>query len=270
MAQRQGTRRRQEDKLGFLSYKPGERPRFITSNTSYEETMAVFILADGMGQHGHTAIGDLAEANGKTATVSYLEALRPGTPQELYGAIFGSNTYLNQQYNQHPNLSDLQKISTTITACLLTQVFEKGRKPCYKLYIISVGDSPLLRVRENERSTPEGKVVRRARIDVLTEITPNKGNTSNGIGEGYEQVIIDNNIFTDLKPKDIVLLCSDGVYARNRCKLTLKNLLALLKGDNVQKMAEETTSSAISRTSAEKRLRKSRDNASAIVFRIRR
>lgn len=159
-----------------------------------------------------------------------------------------ANINIYNKHNNHPNISQKQIIGTTLTAVLITRVFTKGRKALYRAYVVAVGDSPAF-IKSDRRLK-----------QVTTNESNSKGQLTNSVGTYPDLEINDseNYFYEEIKPRDAMLICTDGVANQ----LAPKDIFRILRGDNAQFMADNITGRAVSTQN------RTHDNASAVAVKV--
>jgi serine/threonine protein phosphatase PrpC len=178
----------------------------------------LFLVADGMGGHvsGETASKlavDTVEAfviNSRAKKdlkwpIEYRKGLRP-EQNRLLAAAFQGNRRIHEKSMQDPSLKGM---GTTLVGSLIDGD---------NLVIVNVGDSRLYMVRNNilEQLTKDHSLVgEQERKGILTRKEarhhPQKHILTNALGHLSSSSKIDI-LVTGIMPKDIYLICTDGLY----------------------------------------------------------
>ena len=182
------------------------------------ENEGLFLVADGMGGHasGETAsklavesiesfVVDSRKKEKMDWPVDYSEDLSPEQNRLLAAILFG-NLKIQEAGSRNPSMEGL---GTTLAGCMIDSD---------KLVIVNVGDSRLYRIRDGEiiQITRDQSLIGEwERQGVLSREEairhPKKHVLTSALGYLNRSSNID--IFNkDIAPKDLYLICSDGLY----------------------------------------------------------
>lgn len=161
----------------------------------------LFIVADGMG--GHKA-GDYASAYTVKAIEREVEICGDDSPIKiLREAISVANMEIYEKANTEPDFAGMG--TTTVAASIEGDT----------LYVANVGDSRLYLIDDEITQITKdhslvAEMVRKGSIDEVTARThPDKNIITRAIGASKK---VDIDFFeVELKPKDIILMCTDGL-----------------------------------------------------------
>lgn len=212
-----------------------------------------FVLADGLGGHGH---GDAASA----FAVDCIEAAIKSTDDCRKPFINDCFEQTQRLLMEEKNRTGLFSIKTTMVLLLITDGFAQWGH---------IGDSRLYHFRE-------GKVVSRTLDHSMTQVLvasgkikerdirhhPDRGILLHALGSEWEEPEYEiSNKIVHIRKGDSFLLCSDGFWdwinERTMLKILRKNMSAY---DALKRMAEEVCSNGLG---------KDMDNYSAILVNIK-
>lgn len=180
----------------------------------------MFIVADGMG--GHNA-GDIASSMAVKGMVRFLDKNRNRLKEEneIKKCIKEAIDYVNDEiFLKSIESSELNGMGTT-----LTMIFIDNKK----FYIGHVGDSRTYLIRDDkiiqitEDHTLVNELVKEGSITAAEAINhPQRNMITRAVGTSCN---IKSDIYIqDIKPKDIIILCSDGLTNMIDEKIILKVL----------------------------------------------
>jgi protein phosphatase len=178
----------------------------------------LFLVADGMGGHvsGETASKLAVDSVEEFVVISrtkenikwpveYNKGLSP-EHNRLLAAAFAGNLKIREVAKGNPSMKGM---GTTLVGCLIVGD---------DLMIVNVGDSRLYRIREGEikqLTRDQSLIGERERKGELTKeearLHPKKHILTHALG--YLSSISEIDVFnTGINPKDLYLICSDGLY----------------------------------------------------------
>lgn len=173
----------------------------FTSETAVGNLPNLFIVADGMG--GHNA-GDYASQFAVKVMTEEIEASFEKNPGIIFQkAIDAANTKIREQAAEHKELNGMG--TTVVAATCLGKYLQVANVGDSRLYVVNQGIKQITK----DHSYVE-EMIRRGNLERENARTnPNKNIITRAVG-AQDRVKVD--FFTvELKPGDIILMCTDGL-----------------------------------------------------------
>jgi serine/threonine protein phosphatase PrpC len=193
-------RKNNEDSFGY--WEPEDDQQFLRKGR-------LAIVADGMG--GYEGGQEASRLAAETLVSVYRDSADADPQQALVEALQSAHHQIRQYSFVHP---ELRGMGTTCTAAAIVQD---------QLYYVHVGDSRLYLIRDGQitRVTRDhsyvGRLVESGMISPEeAETHPQRNILTAALGTNPELIMDSPTQPTSLRPKDVLLICSDGLWGQVR------------------------------------------------------